>query len=544
MRTRQFTHQLFLQCLLSLGLLVLSFGLGCLPTAHAADITSATDFAPWTKGFREPGILTRNKYGYMVDSNDVINEGIKANGPTLNFWVLAHINWTSSESTKYYLLLKTGTTFKVQPLAASQVTRTKMAEYSRTALWNVAVDMSGISADQVQLVCFDDSSQYGFWPTNGVGDDETYPYTLISPVIGWNNLAPTLPKWGTQTYAGQTINFTLNAPDFRTSNGTLKNAFTFDNPVFVPNLADQKVVNNVLQSTYKVTTDLSQAEQPALVPQNDTLFGRQTTVKYQLPSSPTTQTFQYGGLKNLTVTSTDIAQTSITTKDNLAPDFITQVTNDLGNELTYRWFYATSQAPTFKEIGSDYPDSQNSTGTFNQDWLTFPKNSQFLSFAAKQNQQGQQVYLLMKIYRGDSLVALTNPISVQVTAPVLQVPTQINFGTLGVTKLYGGGQLTSQSTATDQLSVNTTGNWQVTATLGAETTNSIRKLNGWLSFGNGQSLTPTQTVVVASGTGTKTVPLAAKLNLKGYHHPLPTNRDFSETINWDLTAQPTLSATE
>lgn len=542
MRKQLFTYQLYLFLLFTCGLIYFSFGPNS--TAHAADITTATTFAPWTEGRREDG-YTRNIYGYMVNNNNIINETNTSNGINLNFRVLAHIKWDQSTNTKYYLLLKSGATFKVLTLTSNQVTRTKVEDYSKTALWNVTVNMSGINADQVQLVLFDDSGFYGFWKTNGVADDGTYSYTLVSPVIGWNNPANSWPKFSSQTYAGQTTTLTLNAPDFQTNSNTLTNALVFDNPVFVPNLTAQKVVDNTLQSDYKVTTDLSQAEQVnALLPQTDTLFGRQTTVKYQLPSSPTTQTFQYGGLKNLTLTSTELAQ-SISTKTNLAPDFISQVTTELGSNLTYRWFYATSEKPAFKELSSEYSDSQNSSGTFGQAWLTFPKDSEFLNFATTQNQLGHQVYLLMKIYdQSGNLKALTNPILVQVTTPALQVPDTINFGTIGTTKLYGGGQLASQSSTTDQLTVNTAGSWQVAATLGTESTNSIRKLNGWLSFGAGQSLRADQAVTVASGTGPKTLPLNAKLNLKGYHHALPTNRNFNETITWNLTTQPTPSATE
>lgn len=542
MRKQLFTYQLYLFLLFTCGLIYFSFGPNS--TAHAADITTATTFAPWTEGRREDG-YTRNIYGYMVNNNNIINETNTSNGINLNFRVLAHIKWDQSTNTKYYLLLKSGATFKVLTLTSNQVTRTKVEDYSKTALWNVTVNMSGINADQVQLVLFDDSGFYGFWKTNGVADDGTYSYTLVSPVIGWNNPANSWPKFSSQTYAGQTTTLTLNAPDFQTNSNTLTNALVFDNPVFVPNLTAQKVVDNTLQSDYKVTTDLSQAEQVnALLPQTDTLFGRQTTVKYQLPSSPTTQTFQYGGLKNLTLTSTELAQ-SISTKTNLAPDFISQVTTELGSNLTYRWFYATSEKPAFKELSSEYSDSQNSSGTFGQAWLTFPKDSEFLNFATTQNQLGHQVYLLMKIYdQSGNLKALTNPILVQVTTPALQVPDTIDFGRIDTTKLYGGGQLASQSSTTDQLTVNTAGSWQVAATLGTESTNSIRKLNGWLSFGAGQSLRADQAVTVASGTGPKTLPLNAKLNLKGYHHALPTNRNFNETITWNLTTQPTPSATE
>ena len=542
MRKQLFIYQLYLLLLFACGLIYVSFGPNS--TAHAADITTATTFAPWTEGRREDG-NTRNIYGYMVNNNNIINETNTSNGINLNFRVLAHIKWDQSTNTKYYLLLKSGATFKVLTLTSNQVTRTKVEDYSKTALWNVAVNMSGINAEQVQLVLFDDSGFYGFWKTNGVADDGTYSYTLVSPVIGWNNPANSWPKFSSQTYAGQTTTLTLNAPDFQTNSNTLTNALAFDNPVFVPNLTDQKVVDNTLQSDYKVTTDLSQAEQVnALLPQTDTLFGRQTTVKYQLPSSPTSQTFQYGGLKNLILTSTELTQ-PVSTKANLAPDLISQVTTELGSDLTYRWFYATSEEPGFKELSSNYSDCQNSSGTFGQAWLTFPKDSKFLNFAATQNQLGHQVYLLLKIYdQSGNLKALTNPISVQVTTPVLQVPDTINFGTIGTTKLYGGGQLASQSSATDQLVVNTAGSWQVAATLGTESTNSIRKLNGWLSFGAGQPLRADQAVTVASGTGPKTLPLNAKLNLKGYHHALPTNRNFNETITWNLTTQPTPSATE
>ena len=546
MRKQLFTYQLYLLLFFTCGLIYFIFDPG--PAAHAADITTAKDFAPWTEGKREDG-NTRNIYGYMVDNNNVISETKTDNGLSLNFQVMAHDEWTKSSKTKYYLLLKNGSTFKYQQLSTSQVTRVKDKTFDRTALWTVTVNMTGISADQVQLVCYDNDGWgalgYGFWRTNGVADDGTYPYTLISPVIDWNRPASDLPKLGPQTYAGQTITFTLNAPDLRNSDGTLTDALRFDNPVFIPNLTSQQVVNNVLQSSYKITTDLNQAEQiQQLLPQTDTAFGHQTTLNYQLPSSPTTQTFQYGGLKNLTLTSTELAQT-ISTKTNLAPDFISQVTTELGSNLTYRWFYATSEKPDFKELSSEYSDSQNSSGTFGQAWLTFPKDSKFLNFAATQNQLGHQVYLLMKIYnQSGNLKALTNPISVQVTTPVLQVPDTINFGTIGTTKLYGGGQLASQSSATDQLVVNTAGSWQVAATLGTESTNSIRKLNGWLSFGAGQPLRADQAVTVASGTGPKTLPLNAKLNLKGYHHALPTNRNFNETITWNLTTQPTPSATE
>ena len=542
MRKQLFTYQLYLLLFFTCGLIYVSFGPNS--TAHAADITTARTFAPWTEGRRNGG-LTRNIYGYMVDNKNIINETNTSNGINLNFRVMAHINWDQSTNTKYYLLLKSGATFKVLTLTSNQVTRTKVEDYSKTALWNVTVNMSGINADQVQLVLFDNSTSYGFWPTNGVADDGTYPYTLISPVIDWNRPASDLPKLGPQTYAGQTITFTLNAPDLRNSDGTLTDALRFDNPVFIPNLTSQQVVNNVLQSSYKITTDLNQAEQiQQLLPQTDTAFGHQTTLNYQLPSSPTTQTFQYGGLKNLTLTSTELAQT-ISTKTNLAPDFISQVTTELGSNLTYRWFYATSEKPDFKELSSEYSDSQNSSGTFGQAWLTFPKDSKFLKFAATQNQLGHRVYLLLKIYdQSGNLKALTNPILVQVTTPALQVPDTIDFGRIDTTKLYGGGQRASRSSATDQLTVNTAGSWQVAATLGTESTNSIRKLNGWLSFGAGQSLRADQAVTVASGTGPKTLPLNAKLNLKGYHHALPTNRNFNETITWNLTTQPTPSATE
>ena len=557
MRKQLFTYQLYLLLFFTCGLIYFIFDPG--PTAHAADITTAKDFAPWTEGYRNPDPNKRNKYGYMVDvdNNNVISETKTDNGLSLNFQVMAHDEWTKSSKTKYYLLLKNGSTFKVQQLSTSQVTRVKGKTFARTALWTVTVNMTGISAEQVQLVCYDNDgwgfAGYGFWKTNGVADDGTYPYTLISPVIGWNSPANTLPKLGPQTYAGQTITFTLNAPNLRNSNGTLTDALRFDNPVFIPNLTGQQVVNNVLQSSYKITTDLNQAEQiQQLLPQTDTAFGHQTTLNYQLPSSPTTQTFQYGGLKNLILTSTDLTQ-PVSTKANLAPDWISQVTTELGSNLTYRWFYATSEDPDFKKLvkddssgdSDDYPDSQNSSGTFGQAWLTFPKDSKFLNFVATQNQQGHQVYLLMKIYdQSDNLKALTNPILVQVTTPALQVPDTINFDTIGTTKLYGGGQLASQSSATDQLTVNTAGSWQVAATLGTESTNSIRKLNGWLSFGAGQPLSADQAVTVASGTGPKTLPLNAKLNLKGYHHALPTNRNFNETITWNLTTQPTPRATE
>ena len=542
MRKQLFTYQLYLLLLFTCGLIYVSFGPNS--TAHAADITTATTFAPWTEGRREDRYI-RNIYGYMVDNKNIINETNTSNGINLNFRVMAYINWDQSTNTKYYLLLKSGATFKVLTLTSNQVTRTKVENYSRTALWNVTVNMSGINADQVQLVLFDDSDSYGFWKTNGVADDRTYYHTLVSPVIGWNNPANSWPKFSSQTYAGQTTTLTLNAPDFQTNSNTLTNALVFDNPVFVPNLTAQKVVDNTLQSDYKVTTDLSQAEQVnALLPQTDTLFGRQTTVKYQLPSSPTSQTFQYGGLKNLILTSAELTQ-SVSTKANLAPDWISQVTTELGSNLTYRWFYATSEKPDFKELSSEYPDSQNSSGTFGQAWLTFPKDSKFLKFAATQNQLGHQVYLLLKIYdQSGNLKALTNPILVQVTTPALQVPDTIDFGRIDTTKLYGGGQRVPQSSATDQLTVNTAGSWQVAATLGTESTNSIRKLNGWLSFGAGQSLRADQAVTVASGTGPKTLPLNAKLNLKGYHHALPTNRNFNETITWNLTTQPTPSATE
>lgn len=551
MRKLLFTYQFYLLLLFTCGLIYFSFGPSS--TAHAADITTATDFAPWTEGYREPGSLIRNKYGYLVDGSNIVNEATTSNGITLNFRILAYIDWDQSQNTKYYLLLKTGTNFRVQSLAASQVTRTKVEEYSKTARWTVTVNMRGVQADQVQLVCFDDSRSYGFWPSNGVDDDKTYPYTLISPVVGWNNIANTLPTFGPQTYAGQTTTVTLKAPDLRTSDGTLTNALRFDNPVFIPNLTSQQVVNNVLQSSYKITTDLNQAEQiQQLLPQTDTAFGHQTTLTYQLPSSPTTQTFQYGGLKNLILTSTDLTQ-PVSTKANLAPDWISQVTTELGSNLTYRWFYATSEDPDFKKLvkddssgdSDDYPDSQNSSGTFGQAWLTFPKDSKFLNFVATQNQQGHQVYLLMKIYdQSDNLKALTNPILVQVTAPVLQVPDTIDFVLTDLTTLYDGGPLPSKSSATDQLTVNTAGSWQVAATLGTESTNSIRKLNGWLSFGAGQPLSADQAITVASGTGPKTLPLNAKLNFKGYHHTLPTNRNFNETITWNLTTQPTARATE
>ena len=68
MRKQLFTYQLYLLLLFTCGLIYFSFGSG--PTAHAADITTATDFAPWTEGYRNPDPDKRNKYGYMVNSNN------------------------------------------------------------------------------------------------------------------------------------------------------------------------------------------------------------------------------------------------------------------------------------------------------------------------------------------------------------------------------------------------------------------------------------------------------------------------------------------
>lgn len=545
MESKQFQHRLFLQLLLSLLISLLGTGVLNQAVVQAADITSATTFAPWTQGLVYSGSLKRNLYGYMVDNNNIITETSAGSDIKLTFNLIAYDSWDKSPDTKYYLLTQTGSTpVTVQALNSSQITRQKVATYTRTALWSVTVTLSNIQSDKVQLVIYDNNSSYGFWDSNGVGDDKTYDHTLISPVIGWNQISYQAANIRAQNYIGEYSSVTFNSPVVPDKPLVFDSATL--NQVTAINVARQTVTNNELQTTYVLNTDPSEIENTVgdLLPQNDTDYGRKLALTYQLPSASQTQSFLYGGLKNITLGKGEVSQSTLSTKDYLAPDFVNQITTDIGNNLTYKWFYATSAAPTFKEVGSDFADSQNSSGTLGQDWLAFPKDSKFLNYAAAQNQQGHQVYLLMKLYSDNDLKTLTNPILVQVTNPSLQVPEHIDFGTIGTTKLYSGGQVTSQSAATDQVSVNITGNWQLAASLGTEPTNSIRKLNGWLSFGAGQPLSADQAVTVANGTGAKTLPLNAKLNLKGYHHPLPTSRNFSETITWNLTAQPTPSAAE
>ena len=547
MNSKRFQHWLFLLLSLLSGIIV--FFLFNTTVGQAADITSATSFAPWTQGAVHSDFFKGNLYGYMVDDSNIISEVPTNNGIALKFNVIASKNWNESTDTKYYLLTQNGSApVSVQTLAASQVNRQKVENYDPkyyklTAPWSVTVNLSNLNADKVQLVMYDNSSD-GFWRSNGVGDDKTYEYTLISPVIGWHQINYQTANIRAQNYIGEYSSVTFNSPVV--PDKPLIFDSTTLNQVTDINVARQTVTNNELQTTYVLNTDPSKIENTVgdLFPQNDADYGRNLALTYQLPSSHLTQSFLYGGLKNITIRSGELNQSILSTKDYLATDFVNQITNDIGNNLTYKWFYATSTEPTFKEVSSTFKDSQNGSGTFDQDWLTFPKNSEFLNYVAEQNRQGHQVYLIMKLYSDNSLKTLTNPILVQVTTPALQVPDTINFGTIGTTKLYGGGQLASQPSATDQLTVNTTGSWQVAATLGTESTNSIRKLNGWLSFGAGQPLSADQAVTVASGTGPKTLPLNAKLNLKGYHHALPTNRNFNETITWNLTTQPTPRATE
>ena len=91
-----------------------------------------------------------------------------------------------------------------------------------TALWYVSIDLAGISADKVQICIFDDDGKgywpgKGFWRTNGVADDETYPFIISSPIFGWSKIDQSLSDKINQSssdaddgiiYAGQSMDYT------------------------------------------------------------------------------------------------------------------------------------------------------------------------------------------------------------------------------------------------------------------------------------------------------------------------------------------------
>ncbi len=527
----------------------------------AADITPisgstvtwpTTAFATWTEGYREAGITTRNKYGIMLDDNTPIAEYRDGNDIHVNYNILAHISWNESSATRYYVVTETNGQISGQELDSSKVTRSKVQDFSRTALWNVNFNLGNIKADRIQLCIFDNDSSYGFWKTNGVADDGTYPYVMSTPILGWNSVQhDTLGQLSGHYYAGQSISYEITAPRLQTNFESFFSTDALNNAIDGPQVS-QKVVANALQTKYILKTDPSvlSTAMTGITNTSGDQFGIPMQFEYPLPSAPQAITLQYGGLKAMISTQDTLANKSLNTADYFDPAMLKLITQNLGTNLTYHWYYTTGKE--FKDVASDF-GSNKATGTLGADWMTLAANDRFVQYLAQQENTGNKVYLQLRVYSGDSLVTVSNPAQIQLQIPVLKVPAMIDFGSIAATTIYNGGSSSSQTAATDTVSAYipnaSTANWQLTAAITTTaTSHRITTLNGRLEImGQVLSTTPSTVANFTQGngaTGEFTHTLNAKVLWDGYHNSLDTTSNYQENITWNLAPQTNVAASQ
>lgn len=514
-----------------------------------------TSFATWTQGVKEDGSLTRNKYGFMVNKDEeyYMEEYKDSNNIHVMIPMIAYKSWNESTKTKYYVVMQNGSTFSGQEIASSNVIRTKVEDYSRTALWMLDVTVGNITADKIQICIYDDDRSYGFWRTNGVADDDTYPFVMSTPVLGWNNVTNFNQSLKDGIfYVGRNTTLTMNAPKLQDSN-----VGKFDNSILnnagESHFFGQNVINNEIRTTYEITTDVTKLDGivDRLASSDTNKYGLDTVLTYEIPSDNLKIPLSYGGLKAISLSAEALDNASINTKDYLESSFVDKVTGDLGtgHTLTYSWFYSTSDnINDLKKVSTEFTNNKDrkADGTLGTDWMTLSAKDDFTQYLEKQALAGKKIYLMMKIYVDGQLSTLTNPILVQIQTPTLKVPDKIDFGTIPAKNIYNGGDFESLTKDNDNLSVSipsaSKNAWQVSASMEETGNNSIAKLNGQLNIlGKNLSATPIE-VASISKHGLVDLPLNAKVSFRGYHSPLTPRTNFTEDINWNLSPETPIMA--
>lgn len=514
-----------------------------------------TSFATWTQGTKEAGGLTRNKYGFMVnkDKGYYMEEYKDSNNIHVMIPMIAYKSWNESTKTKYYVVMQNGSTFSGQEISSSNVIRTKIKDYSRTALWMLDVTVGNITADKIQICIYDDDGSYGFWRTNGVADDGTYPFVMSTPVLGWNNVTNFNQSLKDGIfYVGRNTTLTMNAPKLQDSN-----VGKFDNSILnnagESHFFGQNVVNNEIRTTYEITTDVTKLDGivDGLASSDTNNYGLDTVLTYEIPSDNLKIPLSYGGLKAISLSAEALDNASINTKDYLESSFVDKVTGDLGtgHTLTYSWFYSTSDnINDLKKVSTEFTNNKDrkADGTLGTDWMTLSAKDDFTQYLEKQALAGKKIYLMMKVYVDGKLSTLTNPILVQIQVPTLKVPDKIDFGTISAKNIYNGGSFESLTKDSDKLSLfipdTSKSTWKVTSSIKENDNNSITKINGQLNIlGKNLSATPIE-VASISKHGLVDLPLNAKVSFRGYHNPLTPRTNFTEDINWNLSPETPIMA--
>lgn len=532
--------------------LILLFTIMNTNTVKAAVTWPTTSFATWTQGRRLDGILTRNIYGFIINKDEgYYMEEYKDSGNIhIKIPLIAHQDWNKSDNTKYYLVMQNGNNISGQTI--SNVTRTKIKDYSRTSLWMLDVTVGNITADKIQICIYDDGS-YGFWKTNGVADDGTYPFVMSTPVLGWNNVTNFNQSLKDGIfYVGRNTTLTMNAPKLQDSN-----VGKFDNSILnnagESHFFGQNVVNNEIRTTYEITTDVTKLDGivDGLASSDTNKYGLGTVLTYEIPSDNLKIPLSYGGLKAISLSAEALDNASINTKDYLESSFVDKVTGDLGtgHTLTYSWFYSTSDnINDLKKVSTEFTNNKDrkADGTLGTDWMILSAKDDFTQYLEKQALAGKKIYLMMKVYVDGKLSTLTNPILVQIQVPTLKVPDKIDFGTISVKNIYNGGSFESLTKDSDKLSLSipdtSKSTWKVTSSIKGNDDNSITKINGQLDvLGKNLSATPIE-VASISKHGLVDLPLNAKVSFRGYHNPLTPRTNFTEDINWNLSPETPIMA--
>ena len=494
-------------------------------------------FATWTQGERVYGTFSRNIYGFM----NGVDESADGLHKYVSFNIMAHLSWTSSPKTQFYALYETNGQYHGQIIDRSKVDIVKMESYSYTALWYVSIDLAGISADKVQICIFDDDGSYGFWRTNGVADDETYPWIISSPIFGWSKINQSLSDADDGIiYAGQSMKYQNNAPRVSQDNIVDFSNATLDSKKSIK-FNQQTVVNNELVSDYTISTNLSSLENQITGLDQSGNYGISTDLTSVLPS--TTQAIksvQYGGLKSINITPEALAKKTINLKDYTDPKFIAKLQKDLGSNLTYKWFY-------YDQLGTSMSQANapGATGVLGQDWLSIDNKSDLGKKIEQQLNSNKDGYLQLKIYSSGKLVTVGNPILIKGESSNFEVPDLIDFGTISTDDVINGSSLESQTSATDVLKVTipatTEVGWEVTARVPED--GALAKLNGKLNL-LGKDITTSPTVLAdINKSGESSYDLDAKLIFSGYHGQVDPTK-YSEAINWKLEPKITLNASE
>lgn len=494
-------------------------------------------FATWTQGKRVYGTFSRNKYGFM----NGVDESADGLHKYVSFNIMAHLSWTSSPKTQFYALYETNGQYHGQIIDRSKVDIVKMESYSYTALWYVSIDLAGISADKVQICIFDDDGSYGFWKSNGVADDKTYPFIISSPIFGWSKIDQSLRDADDGIiYAGQSMKYQNNAPRVSQDNIVDFSNATLDSKKSIK-FNQQTVVNNELVSDYTISTNLSSLENQITGLDQSGNYGISTDLTSVLPS--TTQAIksvQYGGLKSINITPEALAKKTINLKDYTDPKFIAKLQKDLGSNLTYKWFY-------YDQLGTSMSQANapGATGVLGQDWLSIDNKSDLGKKIEQQLNSNKDGYLQLKIYSSGKLVTVGNPILIKGESSNFEVPDLIDFGTISTDDVINGSSLESQTSATDVLKVTipatTEVGWEVTARVPED--GALAKLNGKLNL-LGKDITTSPTVLAdINKSGESSYDLDAKLIFSGYHGQVDPTK-YSEAINWKLEPKITLNASE